>query len=120
MHHVNVGHDGAPASYRFKRRLYRLFMKEDLALPCKVKVGSCMDDSSDNRPLPLVVIVASNFRFDYFKALFFNVKGPLGHCPARSRAAVMIRRQTFSPPLLLAQPRDQPASRRHQDVGPLT
>src|SRR3989442_15846212 len=118
MHHVNVGHDGAPASYRFKRRLYRLFMKEDLALPCKVKFVSSMDDSSDNRPLPLVVIVTSNFGVDYFKALFFNVKGPLGHCPARSRAAVMIRRQTFSPPLLLSQLRDRPAFRRHQGAGP--
>src|SRR2546427_11630754 len=114
MHHVNVGYNSAPAPNRIKCRLDRLFMEEDFTLPCKVKVGSCMDDSSDNRPLPLVVIVTSNFRVDYFKALFFNVKGPLGHCPARSRAAEMIRRQTFSPPPLLSQLRDPQAFSRHQ------
>src|SRR5207249_8197851 len=118
MHHVNVGHDGAPASDRFKRRLYRLFMKEDLALPRKVKVGSSMNNSPDNGPLQVVVVVTAYFRVDYFKALFLNVKGPPGHCPARSRASVMIRRQTFSPPLLLSQPRDRPAFRRHQGAGP--
>src|SRR2546425_9296593 len=118
MHHVDVGHDGAPASYRFKRRLYRLFMKEDLALPCKVKVGSSMNNSPDNGPLQLVVVVTAYFRVDYFKALIFNVKRPAGHRPVCCSPAVMIRGQTFSLPLLPFRLPDRPAFHLRLDVAP--